>query len=392
MFNKEECLRFIEEENVKFIRLAFFDAFGNQKNIAIHPNELPKAFEKGVSFDHFNIKGFDINVKEDLFLFPDSSTLTILPWRSMDGAVIRLYCDIKDANGNLYYEDSRNLLKEAVKELRLRKLNIDFATQFEFYLFHIDDNGSSTKIPIDHGTYMDVFPEDKGENIRREICFSLSDMNLEPKASHHEKGPGQNEIDFRKSNPLQAADDAQTFKWVVRSVASLHGLEADFSPKPLKEQPGNGVRVQVYLSDPSKVKCFIAGILVHIEEMTLFFNPCKQSYDRLNHEGAPKFVACSSILRNQLIRYPLYRQDMFECQSLDSASNPYLAYMLLIYAGLDGVNSNLDLEQVQKRYIDRVLPSSLEEAMDLAGKSDFIKQHVPESILKTYLNDTDENL
>ena len=145
MFNKEECLRFIEEENVKFIRLAFFDAFGNQKNIAIQPDALPKAFEKGISFDRFNIKGFDIKGKEDLFLFPDPSTLTILPWRSMDGAVIRLYCDIKDANGNLYCEDTRNLLKEAVMELRSRKLNIDFATQFEFYLFHMDDNGVSTK-------------------------------------------------------------------------------------------------------------------------------------------------------------------------------------------------------------------------------------------------------
>lgn len=391
MFNKEECLRFIEEENVKFIRLAFFDAFGNQKNIAIQPNELLKAFEKGISFDRFNIKGFDNGVSEDLFLFPDPSTLTILPWRSIDGAVIRLYCDIKDAKGNLYHQDSRNLLKEAVMELKARKLNIDFATQFEFYLFHIDDKGLSTKIPIDHGTYMDIFPEDKGENIRREICFSLSDMNLEPKASHHEKGPGQNEIDFRKNDPLQAADDAQTFKWVVRSVASLHGLEADFSPKPLKELPGNGVRVQVYLSDTTKVKSFIAGILVHIEEMTLFFNPCKQSYDRLHHEGAPKSVVCSSVLRNQLIRYPKHRQDMFECQSFDSTSNPYLSYMLLIYAGLDGIDSNLDLEQIQKHYIDHVLPASLEEAIELAKKSDFIKQHVPESILKTYLNSSDEN-
>lgn len=391
MFNKEECLRFIEEENVKFIRLAFFDAFGTQKNIAIQPDALPKAFEKGISFDRFNIKGFDNKGKADLFLFPDPSTLTILPWRSMDGAVIRLYCDIKDCNGNLYREDSRNLLKEAVMELKSRKLNIDFATQFEFYLFHMDDNGIATKIPIDHGTYMDVFPKDKGENIRREICFSLSDMGLEPKASHHEKGPGQNEIDFRKNNPLQAADDAQTFKWVVRSVASLHGLEADFSPKPLEDKPGNGVRVQVYLSEPDKVKSFIAGILVHIEEMTLFFNSCRQSYDRLNHEGAPKFIACSSILRNQLIRYPQHRQDMFECQSFDSTSNPYLSYMLLIYAGLDGIDSNLDLEKIQEHYKNRVLPTNLEEAMDLAKKSYFIKQHVPESILKTYLNGSNED-
>ena len=391
MYTKEDVLAYVNEENVTFIRLAYFDIYGHQKNISILPDELPRAFAEGISFDASAIAGFGTDIKSDLFLMPDPSTLSILPWRSLDGSVIRMYCDIQYPDGTPFELDTRYLLKRAEQYAKEQGVEIQIGTEFEFYLFLTDEKGQNSYIPLDTAGYMDIAPEDQGEDVRKDICFTLQEMGLHPEASHHEEGPGQNEIDFRYSTPLQAADDAATFKWVVRSVASLHGLEADFSPKPLKDKPGNGVRVQVYLSEPSKVKSFIAGILVHIEEMTLFFNPCKQSYDRLNHEGAPKFVVCSSILRNQLIRYPKYRQDMFECQSLDSTSNPYLSYMLLIYAGLDGIDSNLDLEQVQKHYIDRTLPSSLKEAMDLASKSDFIKQYVPESILKTYLNGSDED-
>ena len=287
MYQYEKVMTFVDEEDVKFIRLAFFDAFGVQKNISILSGQLERAFKEGISFDASAVAGFDNEVKSDLFLHPDPSTFSILPWRPSTGRVARMYCDIRYPDGTIYEKDSRYILKMAVEKAKEKGLKIDFGTEVEFYLFNTDEQGNATKIPFDMAGYMDVAPEDKGENIRREICFTLIDMGIEPEASHHEEGPGQNEIDFMYSDPLTAADNTATFKWVVSTAAMGNGLCADFSPKPIKEYAGNGMHINMSVRSEDGSDCngqFMTGILEHIRDITLFLNPSEDSYRRLGEK------------------------------------------------------------------------------------------------------------
>ena len=191
-YTKEEVIEFVQMEDVKFIRLAFCDIFGNQKNAAIIPDELERAFKEGIAFDGSSIAGFTDEAHSDLFLFPIPSTLTVLPWRSISGKVVRMFCEIKKSDGTPFEKDCRNILKKAVKEAEEKNLKVNFGSECEFYLFQTDEKGKPTKIPFDTAGYMDVAPEDKGENIRREICLTLEQMDLHPENSHHEEGPGQN--------------------------------------------------------------------------------------------------------------------------------------------------------------------------------------------------------
>lgn len=195
-----EVFDFVNQEDVKFIRLAFCDVSGKQKNISILPNELERAFSDGISFDASAIKGFGDEGKSDLLLFPVPSTMNVLPWRTSHGKVIRMFCDIRHPDGTPFETDSRRILKKAVETAAKRGLTVRFGAEFEFYLFNTDDKGFPTTEPFDRAGYMDVAPEDKGENVRREICLTLLDMGITPESSHHEEGPGQNEIDLdRKS-------------------------------------------------------------------------------------------------------------------------------------------------------------------------------------------------
>lgn len=181
---------------MKFIRLAFCDVRGRQKNISIMPSELKRAFSSGISFDASAIGGFGSEVKSDLFLFPIPYTLNVLSWRPSQGKVVRMFCDIKNPDGTPFEKDSRRILIKAVEAAKKQGITVQFGAEFEFYLFKTDINGEPTKEPFDHAGYMDVAPEDKGENVRREICLTLLDMGIMPESSHHEEGPGQNEIDF----------------------------------------------------------------------------------------------------------------------------------------------------------------------------------------------------
>ena len=225
-----EVVQFIQENDVKFIRLAFCDIFGNQKNIAIMPTELERAFEQGIHFNAAALRGF-LNVEaSDLLLFPDPATLSVLPWRPAQGRVVRFYCDIRYPDGTPFEGDGRHLLRETNRRARRAGYSLTMGTASEFYLFELDENGHPTTIPHDHGEYFDVAPLDKAENVRRQICLTLEEMNIQPESSHHEQGPGQNEVDFRYAEALEAADNFVTFKWVVKSMASSSGLFASFLP------------------------------------------------------------------------------------------------------------------------------------------------------------------
>lgn len=234
VYTKEEVFDFIKEEDVSFIRLAFCDINGRQKNISIMPAELDRAFEEGIAFDASAICGFGDEQNSDLLLFPDPSTLNILPWRPSHGKVVRMFCDIKRPDGTPFEKDSRTILRRAVETARKKGVRVRFGSEYEFYLFMTDGNGEPTKIPLDRAGYMDVAPEDKGENVRREICLTLTDMGIQPEGSHHEQGPGQNEIDFRYSDAMTAADNAMNFISVVKAAAQHNGLYADFSQSRLR--------------------------------------------------------------------------------------------------------------------------------------------------------------
>ena len=226
-YSKEEVIQFVAEEDVKFIRMAFCDIYGKQKNISIMPGELERAFEYGI--DASAIDGFGGEVHSDLFLHPDTSTLCVLPWRPEHGKVVRMFCTVTYPDGTPFEADTRALLRKAAEDAEKEGISFAFGSEMEFYLFKCDENGEPTNIPYDNAGYMDVAPEDKGENVRREICLTLERMGINPESSHHEEGPGQNEIDFCYSHAITAADDALTFRSVVLAVAARNGLCADFS-------------------------------------------------------------------------------------------------------------------------------------------------------------------
>ena len=400
-YSKQEIMQYIQEEDVKFIRLAFCDVFGKQKNISIMPEELPRAFEYGIAIDASAIEGFGDETHSDLLLHPDADTLMHLPWRPEHGRVVRMFCTISYPDGRTFECDSRSILKQAVQDAEEAGYQFFFGAEQEFYLFHLDDNGNPTKEPYDYAGYMDIAPEDRGENIRREVCLTLEQMGIRPESSHHEEGPGQNEIDFRYSSPLAAADNAMTFQTVVKTVARRNGLVADFGPKPLEGKPGNGfhINMSVKSSDNTdNMEFMIAGILAKVSDMTVFLNPLESSYERFGNHKAPRYITWSSENRSQLVRIPAavgeYRRA--ELRSPDPSANTYLAFALMIYASLYGIQNKLKLQDptdinLYKADIETLshfepLPGDLKSACIVAKKSDFIREHIPDAILDIYCN------
>ena len=279
-YSSDEILQYVSEEDVKFIRLAFCDVRGRQKNISIMPGELARALERGagggIAIDASAITGFGGEVRSDLLLRPDTATLAPLPWRPEHGRVMRLFCTLENPDGSPCPADTRALLIRAVHDARAEGLDFFFGSEMEFYLFRRDENGEPTKTPYDTAGYMDVAPEDKGENLRREVCLTLEQMGIQPESSHHEEGPGQNEIDFRYSDPVSAADNTLTFRAAVKTVAAGYGLTADFSPKPLTGKPGSGMHINFSVKSASVGDCMphvIAGVMDKIADITLFMNP-----------------------------------------------------------------------------------------------------------------------
>ncbi|NLG90092.1 MAG: glutamine synthetase [Clostridiaceae bacterium] len=398
-YSENEVLQYVREEDVKFIRLAFCDVFGKQKNISIMPDELPRAFEYGIAIDASAIQGFGGEVRSDLFLHPDPGTLALLPWRPEHGKVVRMFSEISLPDGTPFECDTRRLLKKAVEDAKSAGYSFNFGAELEFYLFNLDEHGKPTKIPYDNAGYMDIAPEDKGENIRREICLTLEQMGIRPESSHHEEGPGQNEIDFRYSDAMTAADNTMTFRTVVKTVAYRNGLFADFSAKPLDNEPGNGFHINISVNpsdDDENLYRMIAGILDKIEDMTVFLNPAENSYKRFGKDKAPAYISWSGENRSQLVRIPAavgeYRRA--ELRSPDPMANPYLAFALLIYAGLYGITNKLELPEAADINLYnadaetlakfRRLPEDLQTARRIAAASDFIREHIPAAILDIY--------
>ena len=400
-YTQSEVEQFVVEEDVKFIRLGFVDVFGTKKNISIMPNELPRAFDFGVSIDASAIKGFGGDIRSDLLLHPDASTISFLPWRPEHGRVIHMFCSITYPDGSPFEADTRSILKKAISDSEKANISFAFGSEMEFYLFQRDDRGNPTKHPFDFGGYMDVYPEDRGENIRREICLNLERMGIMPESSHHEEGPGQNEIDFRYSDPLTAADAAITFRFVVNTIAAMNGLCADFSPLPLPGYPGNGMHINISAqkADQSNVMSLaLAGLLEHAYESTLFFNPTEASYRRFGVNKAPKYISWSVENRSHLLRVPAATGEFrrLELRSPDPTCNPYLAYALMIWAGLDGIQKgqsptgflgvNILKESTASSLNLRTLPQNLGEACSAVRTSKFITTRLPSKILDSYLS------
>lgn len=400
-YRAQEVIQYAREEKVKFVRLAFSDVYGRQKNVTIMASELERAFDSGIAFDASAVPGFGGEVRSDLFLHPDPATLAEQPWRPENGRLVRMFCDIRCPDGSPFEADCRHILRRAVRDAEAAGCSFAFGSELEFYLFRLDENGEPTRIPYDRAGYMDIAPEARGENIRREICLTLEQMGIRPESSHHEEGPSQNEIDFRYSEPLSAADNSLTFLSVVRSVAAANGLCADFSPKPLPEHPGSGLHINLSVRGGAEgaepLNYVIAGILEHIGALTLFLNPCEDSYLRLGGRKAPRYISWSSENRSQLIRIPAAQGEFrrAELRSADPTANPYLAFALLIRAGLDGIERRLTLPEpadfnlytappeVLSRY--KRLPASLAEAAAAAQASPEVARWLPEPVLRACL-------
>ena len=395
---EQEVLDFVQENDVKFIRLAFVDLFGALKNISIMPEELGRAFAGGISFDASAVKGFcDIDSSE-LFLRPDLNTLTVLPWRPQTGRVARLMCDCYTPDGQLFSGYSRTILRQQAEKARSRGYFFRIGTEYEFYLFKADEHGDVTLIPQDEADYMDVAPLDKGENIRREICLTLEAMHIQPESSHHEQGPGQNEIDFRYAGALTAADNAMAFKGAVRTIAAEYGLHASFLPKPLPGESGNGLHVNLSVVKDGinlfetvdglislEAQSIMAGILRRIREISLFLNPLPSSYQRLGKCEAPSRINWSFGNRSQCIRIPACTSGSgrMELRSPDPACNPYLAFALIIAAAMEGLEEQLVLQE-PLRDTGR-LPEDINEAISAAEQSEFIRAVLPEDTLARYI-------
>lgn len=395
---EQEVMDYAAENDVKFIRLAFVDLYGTLKNMAITPSELPRAFAGGFSFDPSAVKGFCDVAEGELFLQPDPSTLCVLPWRPQTGRVVRMLCDCYTQDGAPFAGYSRTILRQQVEKAARLGFRFRLGTQYEFYLFENDERGNMTLIPQDQAGYMDVSPLDKGENIRREICLDLESMHILPESSHHEQGPGQNEIDFQRADPLSTADNALAFKGAVRAIAAQYGLSASFLPKPLAEESGNGLHVNLSMARDGEqlfeehegdlhplAQHAMAGILRRTREMSLLLNPLPSSYQRLGTVEAPSRISWSRGDRTHVMRVPAVKpgHGCVELRSPDPACNPYLAFTVILAAALEGIAQETPLPPALTE--TGQLPRDLGEAIVLAEQSDFLRETLPQAMLEKYL-------
>lgn len=392
-YTKEEIMTMAKEENIKFVRMQFSDIFGVLKNVAITYKQLEKALDGEMMFDGSAIDGFVRIEESDMYLKPDLNSWAIFPWRRSNEAVGRLICDVYRADGTPFEGDPRVILQKAIKEAKDMGYNINIGPECEFFLFHTDEKGVPTLETHDQAGYFDLAPVDLGEHARRDMVLALEEMGFEIEASHHEGAPGQHEIDFKYADALPTADNIQTFKLVVRTIAQKHGLHATFMPKPIFGISGSGMHAnqslfrkgQNVFDDPQdplgiskEAYYYVGGLMKHAKAITAVTNPTVNSYKRLvpGYE-APIHVAWSRQNRSPLIRIPAKKgiAARVEMRSPDPSCNPYLAIAVMLKAGLDGIkNKIMPPEQVnvniyemtaaerKKLGIDS-LPLSLQEAI-----------------------------
>lgn len=401
-----QILQYARDNDIKFVSLAFCDIFGNQKNICVMPEELPRIFENGISFDASDIPGFTDKESVSCLLFPEPETMTLLPWSNSGEKELHLFCDIRHTDGSPFESDLRHVLKRAVEKLLSLGYECKVGIESEFYLFKCDEDGNPTRTPLDNAGYMDISPRDKGGDIRREICLTLGEMGIKPQSSQHKRGPGQNEIDFRYSSAVTAVDNYITYRSVVKTLAAKHGLFASFMPKPFTDKSGSGMHFHVslyrngknvFLTERGVAESFIEGVLTYIDEITMFMNPLTNSYARFGSFEAPKYIAWSNTNRSQLVRIPASPDvnKRIEIRSADPSCTPYAALSLLLNAGIYGIEHSLPVRNPIEQTLYKApcgitdglasLPNSLYEAVEIGASSVFVRSVLPEYAVETYV-------
>lgn len=415
MLTKQDILRMIDEEDVRFIRLQFTDILGHMRNMAITSSRIEEALDNRCMFDGSAIKGFADIEDSDLYLHPDLNTFTIFPWRPHQGKVARLICDVCRADGTQIECDPRLILKKVVAEAEEMGYILNVGPECEFFLFNTDERGNPTLEPHDEAGYFELAPIDNGENCRRDICLTLEEMGYDIETSHHEAASGQHEIVFKYGDALTTADRIVTFRTVVKTIAKRNGLHATFMPKPIQGEYGSGMHLSMsLLKDGKNVFCgdgnsaelsdtarkFTAGLLKYTSDMSCLTNPTVNSYKRFTPGyEAPCFISWSEKNRSLLIRVhnsPDGRNARIDFRSPDPTANPYLAIAACLKAGLQGIKDNLALppsidvnlytltdKELEALGVSR-LPVSLNEAVRIAKKSEFIKDLLGEKFASGY--------
>lgn len=411
---KEMILNKAKELNIKFIRLRFTDILGMPKNVEIPVRELKKALNGEIMFDGSSIQGFVRIEESDMFLKPDYSTFTINPWEE-DKDVARITCDVYNPDGSPFDGCPRNNLKKVLEEVEEMGYSTNFGPEVEFFLFFRNEEGEATAKTHDRGGYFDLLPVDLGEEARRDMVIVLEKLGFEIEASHHEVAPGQHEIDFRYCDALTAADRIMTLKLTGKTIALKHNLHVTFMPKPVFGINGSGMHTHISLFkngknvfyDP-KGKCelskealyFIGGLLRHAKGFTAITNPLVNSYKRLTPGyEAPVYIAWSERNRSPLIRVPAARGEgaRAELRSPDPSCNPYLAFAVILKAGIDGIKNQINpgepvsqniytMSKEEKKSLGiESLPSTLEEALLELDKDEVVKSALTNHILKNYI-------
>ncbi len=420
-YTREDIVRIVREENVRFIRLQFTDIFGAFKNIAITASQLEKALDNKCMFDGSSIEGFVRIEESDMYLYPDLDTFLIFPWYDDTNKVARLICDVYKPDGTPFEGDPRGLLKKVLREAQAMGFSgFNVGPECEFFLFNNDEDGHPTTRTQDRGAYFELGPTDLGEHARRDMCLTLEEMGFEIEASHHEVANGQHEIDFKYDDALSAADNIMTFKLAVKTIAHQHNMYATFMPKPIFGRAGSGMHVNMSLMkgdqnaffDPDgelglseTAYSFIAGLLGHIRGMTAVTNPLVNSYKRLvSGYEAPVYIAWSASNRSPLIRVPASRGmgTRLELRSPDPSANPYLTLALCLAAGLDGIRRGLKPpcstdgnifelteDEREERGIES-LPSNLKEAVRAMKKDELVRETLGGHIFGKYVEHKSE--
>ena len=414
-YSKEDIIKFVEENDVEFIRLQFTDLFGILKNVAIPKSQLKKALDNQMMFDGSSIDGFARIEESDMCLRPDLDSFVIFPWRPQTGKVARLICDVYKTDGTPFEGDPRHILKKAIAEAEKMGFTFNVGPECEFFLFNVDENGAPTTNSNDQAAYFDLGPNDLGENARRDMVLTLEDMGFVIEASHHECAPAQHEIDFKYGEAVKTADSIMTFKLAVKTIAQRHGLHATFMPKPKANMAGSGMHINMSLEKDGKnvfadengknglseeAYHFIAGLMKHINGIVAITNPLVNSYKRLipGYE-APVYIAWSAKNRSPLIRIPAARGKgtRVELRNPDPTANPYLALAVCLIAGLDGIKNKLEVcdsvdaniyamtkKERRERGIDS-LPETLIDAVKHLEKDELIMEFLGEETAEKYI-------
>lgn len=400
---QEFVLRTIEERNIRFVRLWFTDVLGFLKSVAIDPAELDNAFDEGIGFDGSAIEGFARVTESDMLAKPDPSTFSILPWRTEAPGAARMFCDITMPDGSASPADPRNVLRRTLD--RAAKMGYTCYThpEIEFFLFKEAPENGKVPVPVDQGGYFDHTPAVVGHDFRRQAITLLEAMGISVEFSHHEGGPGQQEIDLRDADALTTADNIMTFRHVIKEVAMDQGFYASFMPKPFTNHPGSGMHTHVSLFkgeenaffdakaqyNLSNVgRSFIAGLLKHAPEITAITNQWVNSYKRLHGGGeAPPIINWGPSNRGALVRLPMYKpgkenSSRIEFRSPDTACNPYLAYAVMLAAGLKGVEEQYVLSDSNDPIS---LPTDLNEAIAEMEKSQLVRETLGEHVFEYVL-------